>query len=425
MKKITFLLVSLLLWGHLPLMAQWKVGGNTLSSNGRFGTNNSYAVIFETNDKARGIVTNTGNWGIGTTSPSAKLHIKSSKTLIARFTNSAGTTGKQTALIDIQNGAGVLWRYGVGGAGNGLGLIDGQFYIEHFGVGSVLTLTKGANVGIGTIAPGGYKLKVTHSTFGFNIENATTLDDWEFWSNSGGLSLYANSAFRGNFNPTTGAYSSVSDERLKTNIQSMPSILEKINQLKPSTYQYKADSNIEAKKGDIESYGFLAQDVMKIFPHLVTHIEDKARGLDVYTMDYSGYGVIAIKGIQELLQNMQEQQKTISTLENRVAQLETALKAASHNNMGSQELTGSLLEQNHPNPFDQATTIAYQAPAQAQQVSLLITNLQGVTVLQFDDLAPGAGKVEVAAGSLAAGTYVYTLVVDGKPLASQKMILTK
>src|SRR5690242_10565800 len=48
---------------------------------------------------------------------------------IARFRNSA-ISGDRTALIDIQNGAGVLWRYGVGGLGNGLGLNAGQFYIE-------------------------------------------------------------------------------------------------------------------------------------------------------------------------------------------------------------------------------------------------------------------------------------------------------
>ena len=40
---------------------------------------------------------------------------------------------------------------------------------------------------------------------------------------------------------------------------------------------------------------------MKIFPSLVSHTVFKENNTDVYTMNYSGFGVIAIKGIQELI----------------------------------------------------------------------------------------------------------------------------
>ena len=50
----------------------------------------------------------------------------------------------------------------------------------------------------------------------------------------------------------------------------MPSVLQKINQLKPSTYQFK--------NGDAQMYnGFIAQDVMKVFPSLVTHLVNPQR----------------------------------------------------------------------------------------------------------------------------------------------------
>ena len=45
----------------------------------------------------------------------------------------------------------------------------------------------------------------------------------------------------------------------------MPAVLDKINQLNPSTYQFK---NAADKK---EYNGFIAQDVLKIFPDLVVH----------------------------------------------------------------------------------------------------------------------------------------------------------
>ena len=102
----------------------------------------------------------------------------------------------------------------------------------------------------------------------------------------------------------------------------MTATLEKIGRLKPSTYQFK--------NGDAKEYsGFIAQDVMKMFPNLVTHHVMKERNLDVYTLDYSGFGVIAIKGIQELQQAVQKREQTITALKEQIAELETALSTIS------------------------------------------------------------------------------------------------
>jgi hypothetical protein len=64
--------------------------------------------------------------------------------------------------------------------------------------------------------------------------------------------------------------------------------------------------------------GFMAQDLEEVFPHMVQYHIDPDRGLDAYTMDYSGFGVLAIKAIQEMRQN-------VSTLEARIVELEAAL----------------------------------------------------------------------------------------------------
>jgi hypothetical protein len=396
MKKMNYLLLSLLLLGNFNLMAQnWAVGGNNLTAHGRLGTNTNYHIIFETKNNERGRLTNNGLWGFGTSNPSAKVHINSA-------------TGYDPLKVQVNN---VLKLYVHTGGG--------------VSIGSAATVIPPANgllvagsTGLGG-NPGSYKVKITHGTFGFNIENGTTLDDWEFWTNSGGLSLYANGNFRGNFNPTTGAYTAVSDERFKTDIQAMPSVLKKVNELKPSTYQIKQENADARNKNNTPAYGFIAQDVMEIFPHLVTHHVDSERGIDAYTMDYSGFGVLAIKAIQEL-------QQSVSTLENRIVQLETALEAVTkNNNPGHKGSTGVWLEKNFPNPFSQNTLIGYLAPAQAQEVDLIITNLQGVEIHRFDHLQAGQGKIEITAGSIPDGTYIYTLVVDGKAVAAQKMVLTR
>ncbi len=396
MKTVTHLLLSLLLLGNFNLMAQnWVVGGNNLPDHGKLGTKNGKAVIFMTNNTERGRLANNGLWGFGTTSPSAKVDINSGSA-----TDPLKVNVNNSLKLYVHKSGGVS----IGSAATVIPPANG--------------LQVAGNTGFGS-NPGSYKVKMTHGTFGINIENATTLDDWELWTNSGGLSLYANGVFRGNFNPTTGAYTSVSDERLKTDIQAMPSVLKKVNQLKPTTYQFKQENSNAKNKDNTTAYGFIAQDVMEIFPHLVTHQVDNERGIDAYTLDYSGFGVLAIKAIQELQQN-------VSTLENRILQLETALEAVNkNNNPVNKGSTGVWLEKNFPNPFSQNTLIGYLAPAQAQEVGVVITNLQGIEIHRFDHLQSGQGKIEITAGSIPDGTYIYTLVVDGKAVAAQKMVLTR
>ena len=186
------------------------------------------------------------------------------------------------------------------------------FYIT--GIGNVNVMQ---NLGIGNTSTGSYKVKITHSTYGFNIENASTLDDWEFWSNSSGLAMYCNGNFRGQFDPNSGVYAAASDLRLKQNIAEMPDVLPRVRGLKAREYQFKSDTASTSER----HLGFLAQEVQPLFPSLVKHIVEPERDLEVYAVDYAGFGVVAIKAIQEL-------EEKIVSLENRISELETqSLKA--------------------------------------------------------------------------------------------------
>ena len=89
-------------------------------------------------------------------------------------------------------------------------------------------------------------------------------------------------------------------------------------QLKPSRYHYS--SNIS---GIPESIGFIAQEVEKIFPELVT-TSGKYKALS-----YDGFAVLAIKALQEQQKIIKAQQSEINTLKarmNRIEYLEAALE---------------------------------------------------------------------------------------------------
>jgi len=115
-----------------------------------------------------------------------------------------------------------------------------------------------------------------------------------------------------------GSYNVFSDKRLKNNIQVMDSsVVQKVMQLNPVTYSYKSDST--NKKQD----GFIAQEVQKLFPELVS--EKKTENGEFLTLRYDAFGVLAIKTIQEQqkeIENLKKQVSELKKLEARILLLE-------------------------------------------------------------------------------------------------------
>jgi hypothetical protein len=148
--------------------------------------------------------------------------------------------------------------------------------------------------------------------------------EWNVHSTSGNLQLIYNGVFKGMFDKSNGEYHSVSDRRLKTGIQALPSILSRVMKLEPVEYEM-IQNNPEHEK----SIGFIAQDVKVLFPELVTVKSDTAHGQKgipgLHTLNYDGFGVLAIKAIQEQQEIIHRQQKSIAALR---LKLETLKKMA-------------------------------------------------------------------------------------------------
>jgi len=291
--------------------------GNTTVGPNFLGTTNNTGLAFRTNNVERMRLTNKGNLGIGLTSNFAGAKLQVANGGAVSLTTPGHVVLGQTDSVNLGMDTSVIQARNNGAASSlFLNYLGGPVWIGNHGGSPGIYLTADGFVGIGTDTPSPYGLKVSHGSFGLDIENNSSLDDWELVCFSS-LQLYFNGFFRGSFNSTTGAYTSISDERLKSNIQPMPAVLDRISQLRPSSYQFK--------NGDAKVYdGFIGQEVEQVFPTLVTHLIEPERGLDVYTLDYSGFGVIAIQGLQELEQTIEIQQQRIATLEERIARLEAA-----------------------------------------------------------------------------------------------------
>lgn len=92
----------------------------------------------------------------------------------------------------------------------------------------------------------------------------------------------------GAFWTQSGAFTG-SDRNFKKNISSVPSEdINNLDRLRPSIYQYKNDSENKTR------YGFIAQDVENVYPHLVNKGADGMRSLD-----YNGFIPILTGKIQK------------------------------------------------------------------------------------------------------------------------------
>ncbi|HOY04131.1 MAG TPA: tail fiber domain-containing protein [Saprospiraceae bacterium] len=160
---------------------------------------------------------------------------------------------------------------------------------------------------------------------GFMINNAPNQKNWTFRVNgsNGSLQMYNNQL--GNALPA-GTFSIAglyvpSDRRLKKDIIGLPgSTLDKIMRIKPVAYRYQ----VELESAPL-TIGFLAQDVQEEFPELV------AKNGDYLSLNYAGFGVLAIKAIQEQQTEIDKLKKENEALKQQMESVEARLQRLEKN----------------------------------------------------------------------------------------------
>ena len=279
-----------------------------------------------------------GNVGINTTAPAEQLHVEGNLRIGTTSPSINSNTDHLRMMYGVRaNDTSYEWfGFYSGTTRQGIILYDGSWSganssTDEFSItaenGNKLTLnTNGdhislnpdgtGDVGIRTLTPlsdldirqtGGSAgaqqtggINLANGVYHWRMYNSSNFVRWNYSSNSG--ATYTAMAY---INPTNGSWNQLSDASMKNSIKPLENVIDKVMRLKPVDYKYNHNT-----EKDPRSTGFLAQEVQEIFPAFVSHEE----GEPLLGIDYSQFGVIAIKAIQE-------QQAEINELKALVMQL--------------------------------------------------------------------------------------------------------
>jgi hypothetical protein len=292
-----------------------------------------------------------------------------------------------------------------------------------------------------------------------------------YWANFNTLASYENSTAIG-FQSTISAsnqvrigdnnvtsiggavgWTTVSDGRFKSNVQSNVPGLAFIKQLKPVTYtlnisalnkflrpqgltdkngkkmaMHGAADNVAAGEKIVRT-GFIAQDVAAAAEKAGFDFD----GVDKPKNENSLYGLRYAEFVTPLVQSVQELSNMNDSLKAQLSNLQSQFNELLQqvNNLKNSIVSTSInsavpaLKQNSPNPFNNNTVISYYLPPTTKNAQLVVSSVKGQLLKSISLKSYGEGQVTIYSGELAAGSYFYTLTVDGQRIDTRQMILTK
>ncbi|MDW8075961.1 MAG: tail fiber domain-containing protein [Bacteroidota bacterium] len=243
---------------------------------------------------------------------------------------------------------------------------------------------------------------------------------------------------------STNTWTVISDQRLKTVVGHYTKGLQELLQLEPILYQYKntADYQFDPAVLSQVNVGFVAQDVQRIFPEAVVQQKDGYLGLNTHPILVAYLN--AFKELHQRVETLEKQEHsspahhTSSTqtaqdnthLLQRIAQLEQQVhrleNLVRHLTAAPEQRAEPWLGDNIPNPHDGTTTIPYYVPSSISLATLRLSNLSGEILLEVNlPVRNQPSQITLAISSYPSGTYDYSLVLDGRTVATKRMQLVK
>jgi len=109
-----------------------------------------------------------------------------------------------------------------------------------------------------------------------------------------------------------------SDRRWKKNIAPIKNSIEKLKQIQGVTYVWAKDEFPEKYFNDRRQIGVIAQDVLKVFPELVSQDKD-----GFYTVNYPALIAPVIEAIKEQQQQMEVNVRMFKTMQGEIEEIKS------------------------------------------------------------------------------------------------------
>ncbi len=247
-----------------------------------------------------------------------------------------------------------------------------------------------------------------------------------------------------NFNGSnflSGVFWISSDKRFKTDIKPIAGVNEKLKKINGYNYKFKSAEFKDKRFDENLQSGLLAQELKEVFPELVR--EDKDGFLAV---NYQGMIPVLLEALKEqqkqidekvavnsdIQKQLEEQKKINDALQGRMNKLEQMISSCCAANQSGAKPNGLavnlsdknviVLDQNVPNPFAESTVITFNIPTDFTKAQILFNAADGKIIKAVDITEKGEGHLNVFANDLSNGMYSYSLIIDGKVVATKKMV---
>jgi hypothetical protein len=215
--------------------------------------------------------------------------------------------------------------------------------------------------------------------------------------------------------PGSSSWTVASDNRLKKDIEDFTDGLETLEKVHPVTFRYNGKAGMPTDK---QYVGVIAQEMQKVAPYTVGEFtyQDTTGTTEKY-LDYDATALtyMLVNAVKEL--NGENQM-----LKQELAELKQLINKQTPNNPVP---NSAYLGQNYPNPYNQETTIPYFVPETATAAQILFYSNTGKQVYAINLTRKGQGEVSISNSQFANGTYIYKLIIDGKSIANNKLVLIR
>ncbi len=224
----------------------------------------------------------------------------------------------------------------------------------------------------------------------------------------------------------------LSDVKFKQDIQPLTQATELLSKIEPKTYRYRKEDYPQIALPHGLQYGMIAQEVEEVIPEFV---KDKIYPSRIDKEGHVKSEMVEFKALNYgefipiLIQGFKEQQAEIERLNESLEAMKTLLDQYGVDELPEPvQLEGGservVLQQNHPNPFREKTTISYFIPGSIHRANIIFFDQSGKMILE-KPVDPGQGSIEVFAHDLSSGLYTYSIVADGKVVETRKMNVSK